>query len=93
MPDNNLRYHLMKCDLISKTGDRLFDMIITYIRSNGDYDKEGADCSKVLPMLQASGWTVEQLTEVIQALEAEEYILGRKRGFLQHHYRFNYRLK
>ena len=90
MPDTHLSYHLMKCHLISKMGDRLVDMIITYIRSNGDYDNDGADFSKVLPMLQASGWTVDQLTEVLEALAEDKYI---KVFHRKHHYKFNYWLK
>ena len=87
MPDMHLHYHLMKCDLISKTGGRLVDMIITYIRSNGDYDTDGADFSKMLPMLQASGWTIDQLTEVLEALAEDKYI---KVSHCEHHYKFNY---
>jgi hypothetical protein len=93
MPDTHLRYHLMKCDLISKTGDRLVDMIITYVRSNGDYDKDGADLSKVLPMLQASGWTADQLMEVLEALEEDQIIRSRRVGLREHHFKFNYKLK
>ena len=72
MSDTHFRYHLMKCNLISKTGDWLVDMIITYIRSNRDYDEDGAYFSKVLPMLQASGWTIDQLTEVLEALAEDK---------------------
>ena len=67
----------MKCDLISKTEDRLVDMIITYVRSNGDYDDNGADLSKVLPMLQASCCTADQLMEVLEALEEDQIIRSR----------------
>ena len=93
MPDTHLSYHLMKCDLISKTGDRLVNMIITYVRSNGDYDDDGTDLSKVLPMFQASGCTTDQLMGVLEALEEDQYIRSRRVGLREHHFKLNYKPK
>jgi len=84
-----VKYHQMQCERVSKTGDSLIDMIVTFIRHNGDYNSDGADLRMLFPSLQADGWTVEQCREELDDLVERGYI------FMvgdDDHFRFNYYL-
>jgi hypothetical protein len=89
MEEEELRYHLMQCQLVSRTGDRLIDMIITFIRHSGDYKPEGADVGVVVPVLEANGWTCETCFGLIHELEADQYIT-KMPGYPPDRYQFNY---
>ena len=84
--EGSCRYHLMVCQLILHTGNNLVDMIITFIRHNGDYSEEGADVSMLYPSLQADGWSLEYCTELVEELVMDSYIVMVSND---DHYRFN----
>jgi len=87
-----LRYHQMKCHRdLSQTGNRLLDTLITFIRSNGDYSRVGADVGQLIPCLHATGWSVEHLCDTLESLVDDGVII--KLDEHRDHYKFNYYLE
>jgi len=86
-----LRHHQMMCHRdMSKTGDRVVDILVTFIRTNGDYSQCGANLGQLIPCLHADGYTVEEFCNELEQLEKDGCIIRVEPH--QDYYKFNYYL-
>jgi len=80
--------HKMMCHRrLSKTGDRLVDMIVTFIRTF-DYSQCGANLHDIIPCLHAGGYTIGEIHAAIKELEDDSCVFRLYQD--EDYYQFNY---